>query len=147
MKIADIVLIGSIAIVFNFFIHSLASVTFKDLQFNERNTKTITMIIFFGIMALVITQFIIDRHKQYNNSIVSKGFKLGGLLLIFTALFANWNSVQDELKLFLMGAALATIIWYCYRSDVSVPQVSNEQIIDEVLQNETKIENDELFEI
>lgn len=131
----DIILQVSIAIVYNLFVHNLASISFKDEQFEEKQHNTTIMLIIFGIFAIVASKLIFEDYFQ--SQIISTGFFYGGILLIITAIFANWNNITTQFKLIIVGIALGLLIWYSYKKETSSKQTpditTNEQIINETI--------------
>lgn len=127
MGLVDITLYVSIAIMYNLFVHSLASVSYKDMQYEEKHQNTVIMLILFGGIGILISKIMDDRNKKFKNSFVSKGLYYGGLLLIVTAIFANWQSIAEEMKLFLMAAILGCLIWYGYRRENNIKKQKEEE--------------------
>lgn len=85
-----------------------------------------------------------DKHKKYKNSFVSKGLYYGGLLLLLTALFANWEAIAEETKLLFFAGILALLIWYGYKRENNIDKVKkkkdedakiNEEVISEIVGN------------
>lgn len=116
MKTYDIFVFASIAIVYNIFVHNLASITYEDLQYKDKQDNTIIMILIMGIFSIVISK-ILSQNKKYNNKYVRNGLYYGGLLLILTVLFTNWADIGPELRLVGIGAILGGLILYGYKID------------------------------
>ena len=139
MGIVDIVLYVSIAIMYNFFVHTLASISYKDLQYEEKHQNTVVMLVLFGGIGILISKIIDDKNKKYKNSFVSKGLYYGGILLILTSLFANWESIAEESKLFVVAGALGCLIWYGYHRETTIEKKKeedgkiNEEIISKLV--------------
>lgn len=114
MATGDIFIYASIAIMYNLFIHNLASMTYQDLQYEEKHNSTIIMLIIFGLTGIAISK-IINKNKKYNNKYAKNGLYYGGILLIITALLTNWSDIGGELKLMGVGFIFALLIWYSYK--------------------------------
>jgi len=114
MKVFDIIIYASIAIMYNLFVHNLASITYQDLQYEDKHNNTIIMLVIFGIMGIVISKIIGDK-KKYDNKYVKNGLYYGGILLILAALITNWTEIGSELKLVGMALGLGLLIWYGYK--------------------------------
>lgn len=142
MGFVDTILYISIAIMYNLFVHNLASLSYKDLQYEEKHQNTIVMIILFGGIGILISKIMNDKYKKYKNSFVSKGLYYGGIILLFTALFANWETIAEEMKLLFFAGALALLVWYGYKRENGIDKVKkkkeedakiNEEVISEIV--------------
>lgn len=141
MSILDVTLYVSIAILYNLFVHSLASISYKDLQYNDKHQNTIIMLILFGAIGILISKIIEKNNKKKKQGYVSKGLFYGGILLILTALFANWDSIIGELRLFMLAGALVILIWYGHNREKKQLQKEeddekiNEEILTDLVKN------------
>lgn len=144
MGFVDTILYISIGIIYNLFVHNLASLSYKDLQYEEKHQNTIVMIILFGGIGILVSKIMNDKYKKYKNSFVSKGLYYGGIILIFTALFANWETIAEEMKLLFFAGALALLVWYGYKRENTIDKVKkkkdedakiNEEVISEIVNN------------
>lgn len=113
MNITDIILIITIVIVLNLFVHSLASIIYKDFQYKQKIQNTIVLLIIVGIVCIVGSNYI-------TNSIISNGLFYGGIMLIIAAIFGSWDSIGDEIKLIIMAGILSLIIWYSYNRSTTI---------------------------
>jgi len=110
MHIIDIILCIGIIIMYNLFVHNLASLSYKDLQYDEKHQNTIIMLILFGGIGIILSRMINNKFKKKKYLI--NGLYYGSILLIITALFANWEIIAEEMKLIFIVAVLGFIIWY-----------------------------------
>jgi len=124
---------------YNLFIHNLASISYKDLQYEEKHQNTIVMLVLFGGIGILISKIMDDKNKKYKNSFVSKGLYYGGILLIITAVFANWESIAEEMKLFVLAGSLGLLVWYSHRRETNIIKKKeedgklNEEILNELV--------------
>jgi len=116
MTTIDIFIYASIAILYNLFVHNLASMTYKDLQYDEKHNSTIIMLIIFGAIGVFVSKAI-NKHKKYDNKYAKNGLYYGGILLILTALLTNWSDIGGEFRLFGVGIIFGLLIWYSYKID------------------------------
>jgi hypothetical protein len=112
----DIFIYAIIAIMYNLLVHNLASITYQDLQYEEKHDSTIIMLVIFGILGVGIAKML-DKHKKYANKYAKNGLYYGGILLILTALLTNWTDIGGELRLIGVGVMFGLLIWYCYKID------------------------------
>lgn len=115
MAAFDIVLYISVALLYNLLIHNIASLTYKDLPYNEKVANITIMLILFGGIGILLSKLINERNKELKDSFVSKGLFWGGVLLIITAIFANWNKINEEVKLLSIAGLFGGLIWYGYK--------------------------------
>lgn len=115
MGFLNLIMYASIATMYNIFVHHMTSIMYKDLAYQERHNKTSILLLLSGIGAIVIAKMIMDETKKYNNSIVSYGLFLGGIILIITTILANWQDMTDKIKLISSGMVLLGLIWYAYK--------------------------------
>lgn len=91
----NIIIYIIIALLYNFFVHNLASVMYKDLQFDEKQSRTIMLIMIFGCVGIVVGKLYEPRNKFAGNGLI-----LGGIFLLLTVLINYWSSIDDSIKLF-----------------------------------------------
>lgn len=119
MSITDIIIYVSIAIVYNLFVHNFASSSYKDCQYEEKHQNTIIMIVLFGAIGIIVAK-IMEKNLKNNKkktSNIANGLYYGGILLLLTALIANWDSVVEETKMFIAAGILGCLIWYGYQKE------------------------------
>lgn len=141
MGFFDGVLYISVALLYNLLIHNLASISYRDLPYNEKLSNSTIMLILFGGIGILVSKLINERNKELRNSFVSKGLYLGGILLILTAIFANWDKITEEIKLLSIAGLLGGIIWYGYKRNKTILKKKekegklNEEIINELVKD------------
>lgn len=141
MAIFDVVLYISVALLYNLLIHNIASLSYKDLPYNEKVASTTIMLILFGGIGILLAKLINERNKELKDSFVSKGLFWGGILLIITAIFANWDKINEEVKLLSIAGLLGGLIWYGYRRNKNIIKKKeeegkiNEEIINELVRD------------
>ncbi len=110
----DIVIYSSIAIVYNLFVHNLTSIMYQDLQYDEKYSNTLIMILTFGILGMMMPK-LLERYEKYNNKNVAKGLYYGGILLVLTAVVGLWSDLGNENRVFVFGLLLGVLIWWGYK--------------------------------
>lgn len=135
MNFIDILLYFGIAITYNILVHNFASMTYKDLQYKDKHQNTIIMLIIFGVLGILISKLMDEKYKSFKNSYVSNGLYYGGVLLILTAVFANWEFITTEMKFFFIIALFGILLWYSYKREnvIKKEQEINEKIIDDLI--------------
>lgn len=109
--VIDLIIIITIAIFYNLFIHILSSTQYKDYQYEEKRKKSCILIIIAGIFAIIVSK-ILDYYQT--GRLISKGLFWGGILLIITAIIASWNNkyISENIKLLIIGIIFAVLIWF-----------------------------------
>ncbi len=137
MKIVDIILYVSIALMYNIIVHNIASVAYKDQQYEEKHTNTIIMLILFGGIGIIISKLLTTKFPSYDNVYLNYGLYYGGILLILTAVFSNWNKITEEMKFIVLGLLFGVLIWFGYKKDSKEKKEKatkiNEKVISELV--------------
>lgn len=110
MGILDTIVTVSIVIVYNLFTHMVMTSLFKGKPYKMRNANTITGLFVTGIVGLVLANLFLK-----NNDVLKKGLNIGGIMLILTAGIANWNNINEDIKIFLTGATFMALVWLSYK--------------------------------
>ena len=97
----------------NFVAHHITSMTYRELSFEDRQNRSMVMLIVLGIAILILEKTLLQE-KKYHNAVVNKGLLVGGLLLIGTGILSNWTNMVDEMRLFLSGIGLAILVYVAY---------------------------------
>jgi uncharacterized membrane protein len=106
-----------IAIFYNLFVHHLTSMLFKNDAYQDKINKSITFLLISGIIGVVMSKTIFEKNdpksdKAKETYVVSNGLWLGGILLIITSIFVNWQDLSDEIKLIMVFVTLVSLIYY-----------------------------------
>lgn len=105
----------TIAICYNLFIHHIVNIMYKDLPFDEKFDKSISFIFVAGILAIVLSKLI--QKDSFTESVLCMGFFIGGVLLVLTSLWVNWDNLSDEMRMVLSISVFGAILWYAYKYD------------------------------
>lgn len=114
MGFVDLSVYITIAICYNLVIHQLTTIIYKDLPYDEKYNKGLTFIFIAGILGIVVSRLIIKNNANKRDQVISTGLALGGLLLILTSIFVNWNEMTEDIKLYLTAGTFCILIWYLY---------------------------------
>ena len=102
---------------------------YKDAPYDEKFGNTLIFLFIAGVAGVVIGRVILDDNHKYQNSAVSKGLFIGGIMLIITSLFVNWDNMGDESRLLILGLLFGSIIWVAYNFINELEDDEEEQII------------------
>ena len=117
MGLLNITVSTSIAILYNLFVHHMASIMFKDNTYEDKINKSVIFILIAGVMGVVMAKLLfeesVDKTKtKVKQSVIGSGLWLGGILLIITSIFVNWQTLSDDIKLLMIGVTLVALIYY-----------------------------------
>lgn len=132
MGLLNITVSTSIAILYNVFVHHMTSIMLKDATYEEKINKSVIFILIAGIMGVVMSNLLFDTKDKKGTSVISNGLWLGGILLIITAIFVNWQTLSDDIKLIMIGITLLALIYYSKRSLESEDYYENIKEIDDL---------------
>lgn len=134
MGFATIALTISIALVYNLFIHYMTSLMFRDSAYQQKFSNTLTVLFVAGVAGVVLGKIMLPDNPRYSNIAVNNGFLYGGLLLIVTSLFVNWENMGEELRLMMMGAIFGVLIYFAYRY-IDANDDDDDQEVADILAN------------
>ncbi len=132
MGLLDNTVVICIALVYNFFVHYMASTLYKNSNYHEKNQGTNSLLIVAGIAAMVVSKVILKEGQKYRDSVVSKGLMFGGFLLLLTVSLISWGTVSDETRLLITGAGFAGLLFFANKffDNSSSKQKSSNKKID-----------------
>src|SRR5579871_3499905 len=99
-----------LGVIYNLFIYKLSDVLFGETETKEKTQKTLSLLFFAGITALILAQIIFTKSEKYKNKTIQHGLIIGGLILIIYSTFTNWDKMTNETKLIIMAIALVALI-------------------------------------
>lgn len=103
----------SIAVMYNIFIHYLANVIYKDKNYEEKIRNSTALIVIASILAIVISNVL-------ENKLIKKGLLIGGVILMLTIIMANWERMEDGVKIIASGGCLLGLIWYSCKREKKI---------------------------
>lgn len=110
----DIAIAVPLGVIYNVFVHKLANISLSGMEYNEKYQKSIIILFVAGIVGIIIAQNIFARKSYYKNRPIRYGMIFGSVLLITYSLITNWDKMDDNTKLVLMGIIMMGLVWYCY---------------------------------
>ena len=114
MSILDISVYITIAISYNLFVHHLATILYRNMNYKEKFDSTTTFIFIMGIIGIVISKLILKPEDIYSESVISMCLGLGGILLILTSVIVNWNEMSDDMRLIISTCIFIGLVWSFY---------------------------------
>jgi uncharacterized membrane protein len=111
MGLLDTSVIIFIALIYNIFVHYLASTAYKNYSYTDKVQNTNALLIVFGITGIVASKLVLKKDQKYSDSVVSRGLLFGGLLILLTVAMINWGDISDETRLLLTGSGFLLVLY------------------------------------
>jgi len=107
----DAVIYIPLALIFNLFAHKVTSVLYRDLDYDEKLHRSVVLLFIIGVAAIVISKILLKQKT------IKKGMNIGGILLVITSLYANWENMTEEFKLIIFTMMFGTLLYYAHRKN------------------------------
>lgn len=119
MNLFDKSIYVSIGICYNLFVHNVINLLYKDNSFDEKFEKSTNALFIAGIIGIIISKLVQPPNKAFSESILSMGFFVGGVLLILTGVWVNWDNLSDDIKLYFCFIVFGVVLYYSYKYENS----------------------------
>jgi len=111
----SILLAIPIGIVYNLAINKASEIFNEGVIHKDKIQNNLIIEIISGIGIIILAMILFGEKSKMKNKIVKYGLYFGGGLLLFHALFCNWDTLENSTKLFMMFGILITMIMYAYQ--------------------------------
>jgi hypothetical protein len=101
---------GVIGIIYYLIICQLSNNIFLENKSMMAIQRSIFFIYFGGLLGL----FIGSKIDRKSNSALKIGLYFGSPLLLFNSLIINWEHMNSDTKLILLGINMGLLVWYSY---------------------------------
>ncbi len=91
-----------ICILYLLFVNRILDIFTENITAEERIKKHIIMSFVIGIVSIIIGIYIFGSKKLKNNS-VRFALIIGAIILIGNSMYNNWDSLDHDAKLFIIG--------------------------------------------
>jgi len=99
---------GVIGIIYYLIICQIShNIYFENKEYNAQQ-KYILFVYFGGLVGLFLGS------NKLDNSALRVGLYFGSVMLVFNAMIINWQNMNAQTKLLLLGINLGLVIWYSY---------------------------------
>jgi undecaprenyl pyrophosphate phosphatase UppP len=109
----DILISVPILILYLLFVHRILEIFTENTKAEDRIKKYIIMSFVIGIVSILIGIYIFGS-KKLNNRPVKFGFIFGALILVINSLYNNWENLEKDVKLFIIGGVFVLGIALSY---------------------------------
>ena len=115
----DLLFSVPLGIIYAIFFQKLGDIMFSNLSHNDKYQKYSMFLIFTGVIGIMLSQIVFNYYNIQKNKIIKHGLIIGSIILILYPTLVFWDKMTDEMKLFVIGIALGSLIWYCYNNKSS----------------------------
>jgi hypothetical protein len=109
----DILVAIPVTILYLLFVHRMTELLTENIKAEERIKKHIIISFIIGIVSILIAIYIFGS-KHIKNRAVKIGLIIGALLTIINSLYNNWESLEQDIKLFIVGGLFVGLITLTY---------------------------------
>ncbi|ARF10543.1 hypothetical protein Hokovirus_2_70 [Hokovirus HKV1] len=102
-----------IPILYNVFVHVIASVVNQNLPYKDKHSNSLLIMYIFGILGIIVYKMKYGKMDELMN-ICLYGIGIGGLLLIITAILIDWHNLNDITQVILISVIFIAIFYYYY---------------------------------
>ncbi len=105
---------GLIGIIYYLIICQISNNLFCENKNIYNSQNSILFLYFGGLIGLFLGSNIFSNNKKLNNSAIKIGLYFGSSFLIFNSMIINWDNMNSQTKLLLLGINFGLIIWFSY---------------------------------
>lgn len=105
---------GIIGLIYYLIICQISNNIFLENKNIYSMQNSILFLYFGGIIGLFLGINMFSRHNKFENTSIKIGLYLGSAMLLFNSMITNWNKMNSQTKLLLLGINLGLIVWFSY---------------------------------
>jgi hypothetical protein len=118
--IIELILYISIGLLYNYLIYLGTETAYSHLEYyNKEDNKFITLIIF-AVLAIILSYILNEKHRKLYNNTVSKGFYLGGILMLLISITSHWYDMSKTIKTSIISIIFYFLIKYSYNKNKKI---------------------------
>ena len=117
-----------IGIIYNLVIGKIGQIITKNYVLKDKIENNLIIEMIGGIIAFILAYLIFNRGKLANKTI-KYGMIIGGSILLFYTLIANWDTIDEKTKLFALLLLLIIIMIYTYKKNKKDQSNNNQKIV------------------
>jgi hypothetical protein len=102
-----------ICILYLLFVNRVIDIFTENIKAEERIKKHIIITFIIGIVSILIAIYVFGN-KKIKNRAVKFGLIIGAFILIINSLYNNWDNLEHDAKLFIIGAVFVLGIGLSY---------------------------------
>ena len=105
---------GIIGLIYYLIICQISNNLFLENKNIYSQQNSILFLYFGGLIGLFLGSNIFSEKNKLNNSSMKLGLYFGSSMLLFNSMITNWDNMNSQTKLLLLGINFGLIIWYSY---------------------------------
>jgi hypothetical protein len=110
----DLLLSIPIFIFYILFINKLCETLTSSLPIIERNKKILVGTFIGSIIGLILAFYVFNYNNKFGNRSIKYGLIIGSVYLMGNTIIFNWDSIQSDTKLFMIGTIFALFLILSY---------------------------------
>jgi len=105
---------GIIGLIYYLIICQISNNLFLENKTPLTMQKSILFLYFGGLIGLYLGSSVFSDKQKLSNSSLKIGLYFGSSILIFNAMIVNWDAMNNQTKLLLLGINFGLITWYSF---------------------------------
>ena len=105
---------GIIGLIYYLIVCQISNNLFLENKTHLSMQKSILFLYFGGLIGIYLGATSFSDKKKMSNSSLKIGLYFGASILIFNAMIVNWDAMDNQTKLLLLGINFGLLIWYSF---------------------------------
>ncbi len=112
--ISNLFIGGIIGLIYYLIICQISNNIFLENKNIYSTQNSIIFLYFGGIIGLFLGSKMFSKNNKLENSSIKFGLYFGSIMLIFNSMIANWDKMNSQTKLLLLGINFGLLVWFSY---------------------------------
>ncbi len=112
--ISNLFIGGIIGLIYYLIICQISNNIFLENKNIYSTQNSIIFLYFGGIIGLFLGSNMFSKNNKLENSSIKFGLYFGSIMLIFNSMIANWDKMNSQTKLLLLGINFGLLVWFSY---------------------------------
>uniref|UniRef100_A0A6C0ECP8 Uncharacterized protein n=1 Tax=viral metagenome TaxID=1070528 RepID=A0A6C0ECP8_9ZZZZ len=113
--LTDVLFACPIGIFYYLFVLKMCEILTCDENYNNKIKKILIISFIAGICGFVLSNYLFGVGKKMENRAVRYGVIFGSAILTINTVLFNWELLDNDTKLFIIGFILLSIIVFAYK--------------------------------
>ncbi len=111
----DVLIAIPIGLLYTYIINNISDIFTADIVFEQKIQRTLIFGFISGILGYIIALLLFNQKCILDNRSVKYGLFFGSSLLLINTLLFNWYVLDNDTRLFIMGAIFIFFISLSYK--------------------------------